>query len=108
MKNNKSGMTIVEVMVAFLILLLAMSGLYKAAQVSGNMIERAVAVQDSVDELTKYFYTENPQNEVDFAPVISLEGNAYTMSWKSTRYECRTEADGSYYLYGIEPSVTTK
>lgn len=57
--NNKKGMTMVEVMVAFVILLIGLASLYKATVFAGEQVKKSQIVKEQVDNLMEGYYTEN-------------------------------------------------
>lgn len=56
MRKNTSGMTMVEVIVAFAILMIGLAGMYKITLMSGNMVAKASSIQAQVDELMNQYY----------------------------------------------------
>lgn len=56
MKKKTGGMTMVEVIVAFAILMIGLAGMYKITLMSGNMIAKASSIQKQVDDLMNQYY----------------------------------------------------
>ncbi len=63
MVKKKDGMTMVEVIVAFAVLMIGLAGMYKVTLLSWNMVSKASFIQKQVDELMNQYYegtmTEN-------------------------------------------------
>ncbi|MEF9945408.1 MAG: prepilin-type N-terminal cleavage/methylation domain-containing protein [Lachnospiraceae bacterium] len=75
MKKRTSGMTIVEVIVAFAVLMIGLAGLYKATLLSSNMVAKATQIEKQVDELMNQYYkgelVEKPETSKKVAVTIT-------------------------------------
>lgn len=58
MKKKTDGMTMVEVIVAFAVLMIGLAGIYKVTLLSGNMTIKASEIQAQVDDLMNKYYED--------------------------------------------------
>lgn len=95
MKNNK-GMTIVEVMVAFVLLMIGLGGLFKATQFSTRLINRANERQQNVDAMMREYYENEPVANQTQTVTFSAEGKSWNMQINMGESDYTTE-DGETY-----------
>lgn len=90
--RNKDGSTIVSVMVAFVILLLAVAMFFTAVTFATRLIDTAVDIRQNTEKAMEIFYTdggasaENPKY-IDLVPAGSTPGGSIVMPAKLGTYD---------------------
>lgn len=95
MRNNK-GMTMVEVMVAFVLIVMGLGGLYKATQFSSNLLVRADKLQEEADEMVSQYYQAEPKTDTNQSITFTDGINSWNMNVKKGTY-AYTSKDGTAY-----------
>lgn len=104
--DNK-GMTLVEVITAFVILLMGMSALIHATTLSLKLINKSQEVQTEADEAVKYYYKSHTDGEAEHVEDVTVtlvprDGeDAGDMEVKMYTYKspATDELEGGRYLY---------
>ena len=78
--QNEKGMTLVEVLVGFTILLVAISVLYTSTTFSLNLMGRAVDMQNQTDALMEAFYMGSQSLQDSVTVHISDGDKGFTFS----------------------------
>lgn len=96
--NNNKGLTLVEVMVAFAILMTGIAGLAQTTNFSLNLTKKAAAIQKGVDELESQYNDGREATATVSHTAITLtfdDGRTCTMD--SNLKEYTQEVDGKTY-----------
>ena len=82
--NNKKGVSLVGVIVAFLLLMIIMLMFQKSLKVSGNLIARSVDIRKEEQELIGDYYKNrtSPTNTESVSCVFSGEDGSFTLNTK--------------------------
>ena len=82
--NNKKGVSLVGVIVAFLLLMIIMLMFQKSLKVSGNLIARSVDIRKEEQELIGDYYKNrtSPTNTESVSCVFSGEDGSFTLKTK--------------------------
>ena len=80
--NNKKGVSLVGVIVAFLLLMIIMLMFQKSLKVSGNLIARSVDIRKEEQELIGDYYKNrtSPTNTESVSCVFSGEDGSFTLN----------------------------
>ena len=86
--NNKKGVSLVGVIVAFLLLMIIMLMFQKSLKVSGNLIARSVDIRKEEQELIGDYYKNrtSPTNTESVSCVFSGEDRSFTSNTKWSNY----------------------
>lgn len=86
--NNKKGVSLVGVIVAFLLLMIIMLMFQKSLKVSGNLIARSVDIRKEEQELIGDYYKNrtSPTNTESVSCVFSGEDGSFTLNTKWSSY----------------------
>lgn len=102
MLKEKKGMTMVEIIVTFAILLIGLSMLYKTTVFSLQQIQKADRIQTEVDELMNGYYLNQDAGKTA-APQgasIEIDGKAAgSLQFYTGDYE-----KGGYHIYSFIPT----
>lgn len=102
MLKDKKGMTMVEIIVAFAILLIGLSMLYKTTVFSLQQIQKADKIQSEVDELLNGYYLNQDEGK-SAAPqnaAIEIDGkSAGNLQFYTADYE-----NDGYHIYSFIPT----
>ena len=97
--NNKKGVSLVGVIVAFLLLMIIMLMFQKSLKVSGNLIARSVDIRKEEQELIGYYYKNrtSPTNTESVSCVFSGEDGSFTLNTKWSSY---SRQNASIFYFG--------
>lgn len=111
MKKKTDGMTMVEVIVAFAVLMIGLAGMYKVTLLSGNMVIKAFSIQKQVDDLmNRYYKDELPDQTLAKETIEIREQTGQTQDDKNktpvvtefTTVIKNAENDEGYHIYYYE------
>ena len=97
--NNKKGVSLVGVIVAFLLLMIIMLMFQKSLKVSGNLIARSVDIRKEEQELIGDYYKNrtSPTNTESVNCVFSGEDGSFTLNTKWSR---KRRKNASIFYFG--------
>lgn len=97
--NNKKGVSLVGVIVAFLLLMIIMLMFQKSLKVSGNLIARSVDIRKEEQELIGDYYKNrtSPTNTESVSCVFSGEDGSFTLNTKWSSY---SRQNASIFYFG--------
>ncbi|MEF9940705.1 MAG: prepilin-type N-terminal cleavage/methylation domain-containing protein [Lachnospiraceae bacterium] len=93
--KEKKAMTLVEVIVAFAILLLGIASLYKASVLSLNQINKADEIQSQMDETLASYYQADAKATTPITGTCSIDGESWELELASGTYV----SPNGYYIY---------
>lgn len=109
MKKKTEGMTMVEVIVAFAVLMIGLAGIYKVTLMSWNMVVKAVTIQAEVDDLMNQYYEEKLPGKTLTDEKLELEDRDKNSAGEFNIVIKGAENSEGYHIYYYEtPKVGGK
>lgn len=109
MKKKTDGMTMVEVIVAFAVLMIGLAGIYKVTLLSGNMVVKASTIQSQVDDLMNKYYEDKLTDNTLVAGEVEIkeiDESKPAVDWNSLgkfKTEIQdAENEEGYHIYYFE------
>ena len=99
--TDKSGLTIVNVMVAFVILLLCAAMFEQALKISMRFADKASNVRKNLQEAVEHYYTSEPDNYQSMS--LSFQSSEGAGSFNLSLKKASTDENGiTLYYYKYE------
>lgn len=101
MKKKTDGMTMVEVIVAFAVLMIGLAGMYKVTLSSWNMVIKSSEIQSQVDDLMNQYYKDKLSDKILAEETIGIKEETNTVDTFSLVIK-DAENDDGYHIYYYE------
>ena len=97
--DNKKGVSLVSVMVAFLLLMIMLLMFQKSLQLSGNLLARSVDMRKEEQELIGAYYQNraNPTQAASAGCVFSGDSGSFSLN---TQWSVYREKNSSIFYFG--------
>lgn len=110
--KDRGGMTLVEVLVAFAILLMGIAFLYKSTVLSLNQIRKARVVQEQADEAVSQFYEKKASQsaeEQNAVLTVKKQGSDEPVAqWGLKVRVGESKSSDGYFIYYFEQEGSEK
>lgn len=103
--KDRKGMTLVEVLVAFAILLMGIAFLYKSTVMSLNQIRKARLVQEQSDQAVSEFYekkaAESSEKQMVVMTVKKQDSDDVVAQWGLEVQVGEAKSSDGYFIYSF-------